>query len=107
MANQQQLDILLSGVQNWNVWRETHLDEVPDFSEANLEKLDLAGVNLRRTYCEHPYGEFEIEADLTKTRFAGANLAGADLTGANLTGALQLHFQADQHQVQEEGKQAT
>ena len=55
LANQQQLDILLSGVQNWNVWRETHLDEVPDFSEANLEKLDLAGVNLRRTYCEHPY----------------------------------------------------
>lgn len=87
MANQQQLDMLFSGVQNWNAWRETHSDEVPDFSEADLENLYLVGVNLRRTYCEYLYGEYEIEADLTKTNFVGANLTGADLTGANLTGA--------------------
>ncbi|GEM_PF-4310688 len=66
MANQQQLNRLLSGVQNWNAWREIHSDEVPDFSEANLEKLYLVGVNLRRTYCEHPYGSSKLKRTLPK-----------------------------------------
>lgn len=97
MANQQHLDIIFKGVQNWNTWRETNSDERPDFSGANLEKLDLTGINLRRTYIEDLSGGFYVganlininltNANLTKADFTDANLTGADLTSANLWGA--------------------
>jgi len=87
MANQQHLDIIFRGVRNWNIWREANSDEWPDFSGANLEKLDLTEINLRRTYVEVLNGEFPIEANLTNTNLTNANLTKADLTGANLTGA--------------------
>jgi uncharacterized protein YjbI with pentapeptide repeats len=90
MANQQHLDILFRGVRNWNEWREANSSEWsewPDFSGANLEKLNLAGVNLRRASFDDLNGGFNIGADLTHTNLNHAELTKADLTGANLTGA--------------------
>jgi len=95
MADQEQLDILKQGVQTWNEWRLKHHDLFfPDLSGANLDGADLSGANLINAYLG--------DANLRK-----ANLRETDLSSADLRGALQLHFQADQHQVQEEGKQAT
>src|SRR6266478_1764923 len=87
MANQQHLNIIFRGVRNWNTWREANSSEWPDFSGANLEKLNLTEVNLRRTYLDDLNGGFPIEANLTNTNLTNANLTKADLTGANLTGA--------------------
>lgn len=90
MANQQHLDILFKGVRNWNVWREANSSEWsewPDFSGANLEKLNLTEANFRRTSYDDLNGGFYIGADLTHTNLTHANLNKADLTGANLTGA--------------------
>jgi len=63
-------------------------------SDVKLSRADLSGADLSG-------------ANLTKADLSSAKLGGANLSSANLGYALQLHFQADQHQVQEEGKQAT
>jgi hypothetical protein len=54
MADQQQLDLLLQGVDTWNTWRTQQVEARP-----NLYK-----------------------ADLSEATLFGANLTGADLTGA-------------------------
>jgi uncharacterized protein YjbI with pentapeptide repeats len=63
MANQEHLDILKKGVEEWNKWRENNSDIAPD----------LFGANLR-------------EEGLFEANFDGAYLSKADLTEANLNG---------------------
>ena len=87
MANQQHLDIIFKGVQNWNAWREANPDEWLDFSDATLEKLDLTGINLRRTFIEDLSDGFYIGVNLININLTNANLTNAVLTGADLTGA--------------------
>jgi len=70
-----------------------------DLVEAHLRSANLSGANL---------GDVNLrDADLNNANLSGADLYEVDLRDADLRFALQLHFQADQHQVQEEGKQAT
>jgi len=64
MANQEQVELLLSGVDKWNSWRESHPEVAID-----LEAADLLTAKLR-------------QADLR-----GADLCQADLEGAGLPGA--------------------
>jgi len=101
MANEEQLKILLQGVDIWNVWREEHLGIVVDLSEAdltevNLTEVDLAGANLYKanltkanlTGADLRYAQLDgarlIEAELRETRLRNAELHRADLSKATL-----------------------
>ena len=46
MANQEQLEILKSGVENWNKWREENPGVRFDFEGADLSGTDLSGADL-------------------------------------------------------------
>ena len=69
MANQEPLEILTSGIAEWNEWRANHSTAVLAFNDADLSGEDLSS------------------ADLSFADLSGANLFGATLTGANLRGA--------------------
>jgi proteasome lid subunit RPN8/RPN11 len=46
MPNQQHLDLLRQGqVDNWNSWRQSHPEESPDLSDADLPDITLTGYN--------------------------------------------------------------
>src|SRR5690349_10883375 len=68
MANEEQLAILKQGVEVWNEWRETHLDEKIDLSEAELPGSDLSGVNFTGAK------RGAIHVDLVKPDFDRANI---------------------------------
>ncbi len=79
MANEKHVELLKSGFQAWNKWRDENPDEIPNLSGANLSGVDLRFANLSR-------------AKLFWTNLSGAvllrvNLSGADLSNADLTGA--------------------
>ena len=46
MANQEHVDALKQGAREWNKWREQHPGVSPNLSGANLNDIDLSGVNL-------------------------------------------------------------
>ena len=69
-GNAEHLELLHSGVERWNAWRDASPGVRPDLRGASLSGAALSGVNLQ-------------EADLS-----GAVLASADLSGANLSGAV-------------------
>ena len=75
VASQNQINILKSGVENWNNWRKGNPSVTSPYLEgANLEGLNLCGANLRG-------------ADLSGVNLRGSILQGVDLRGANLWGA--------------------
>jgi len=89
MANNAQLQILKSGVEQWNRWRDDNPDVVPDLSYAMLDNAVLQGANLRRANLRETH---LVKADLRETHLQGAKLTGAwldavDLSGADLSGA--------------------
>jgi uncharacterized protein YjbI with pentapeptide repeats len=76
MSENNQLKLLLNGVQNWNSWRVENprvkpVLAVADLSKADLRQADLSGADLRGT-------------DLRRSNLREANLNGADLRGAHL-----------------------
>src|SRR6266508_947295 len=81
MANPEHLEVLKSGVDEWNQWREAHSDIRPDLFEADLSgaiiirailrEADLGEANLGRSY-------------LREVNLLNANLSGADLSGARV-----------------------
>ena len=79
MADQQQLDLLLQGVDTWNIWRTHQVEARPNLYKANLSEATLFGANLS--------GANLSEATLFGANLSGANLSGADLFAANLSGA--------------------
>lgn len=74
MANEEQLELLKSGVEAWNKWREENPDVKVDLHGADLSYAKLWGANLSN-------------ADLSGANLRGANLGGAHLDGADLSGA--------------------
>ena len=77
MANSEHLDVLRRGAREWNDYSEKqgfNFPNYPDLRNADLQRLDLTGVNLTR-------------ALLTGCNFRGADLSLAILRGANLGGA--------------------
>lgn len=74
MANQEHVELLKRGVDEWNQWRENNPDLRPDLREINLTGLDLREVKLR-------------EVDLSGAVLCGANLSGVDLSKSVLYGA--------------------
>lgn len=98
MANQEHLELLKQGVEQWNKWREQHSEIQPDLSGANLRNADLCSVDLKNAIL--------IDADLSSANLMGAdlsytnlnrtylnhtNLHGANLSGACLIGARLSH----------------
>jgi len=65
----QQVDLLQSGVENWNKWRKENTTVIPNLDSSRLAGAYLEGVNLQ------------------KASLRGAHLDSADLRGANLAGA--------------------
>jgi hypothetical protein len=99
MANQEHVDLLNQGVEQWNKWREQNQDIRPDLIGANLELAELRWVNLRETHLSaaNLYGadlsradlyQADLsEADLSRAYLARADLTLATLSRANLRGA--------------------
>ena len=76
MPNSDHYEILQTGVESWNQWRDGHPEIEPDLGDADLSGLKLNTINfsdtdLRRT-------------NLTKADLRGANLVRADLRAANI-----------------------
>ena len=108
MANPQHLEILNHGVEAWNRWRVDNPTIQPDFSRANLDKIDLERAilnwsdfrkaslneaNFTDAECRHvnfngaqlSRSKF-VRAELKGAWFNGADLSAADFTGAQLIG---------------------
>jgi uncharacterized protein YjbI with pentapeptide repeats len=80
MANQHHLDILKSGIERWNNWRNAETQVVPDlangdigskphFTRANLHGANLSGFN---------FGDSILDS----CDFSNANLVRAELSDA-------------------------
>ncbi len=74
MANEEHLEILGKGVEEWNAWREENVKARPDLSRANLSNTNLSDADLS-------------DANLSFANLSGANLSGARLLLANLSWA--------------------
>ena len=48
MANQEHLDIINEGVNEWNAWRNDHSSLKPDLSYSILQKLFLRKADLKK-----------------------------------------------------------
>ncbi len=91
MADTEHIQILQAGVEVWNIWRLNNPDIVPDlrdtdFSNANLEGVDLRGARLNsiRLPGANLTNSKLGKADLTEANLKWARLWNADLVGANL-----------------------
>jgi uncharacterized protein YjbI with pentapeptide repeats len=70
-ASQDHIDILKSGVKNWNKWREENTAITPNLQGVNLSGADLEGADFR----ENLEGAILEKTDLCKAQsFFGANL---------------------------------
>lgn len=89
MANQEHLEILKSGVEAWNAWREENRDVLLDLSYANLTKADLIGAELNEANLggANLIGAKLSAAHLSQAHLGGAHLGGVILRGANLGAA--------------------
>lgn len=79
MVNAEHLEILKSGVENWNKWRKEKKEIRPDLSYANLSGINLSNIDLRDTYLS---GTILRHSNLNNARFNGAFLGEADLLNA-------------------------
>jgi Pentapeptide repeats (8 copies) len=113
MAKQEQIDILIRGVEAWNRWRSENPGIAPSLSGVDLRRMNLSGADLREAdlsgarlvevnlarvtlaradlrgayVSESNLGEADLrEAKLTQATLSRVNLGGADLRGAELTG---------------------
>jgi hypothetical protein len=80
MANPEHLEKLKEGVEAWNRWREDR-SVVPDLKQAQLNGLDLSGVNLSRARLN---GTNLRGTNLSRARLHKAELVRTFLRGANL-----------------------
>ncbi len=89
MADQQQLDLLLQGVDTWNIWRTHQVEARPNLYKANLSEATLFGANLSGANLSGAdlFGADLFGADLSSANLSGADLFGTNLSSANLSGA--------------------
>lgn len=108
MANEHHLKILSKGVAEWNAWRASSPDVVPDLRETDLSGFafghleDLGknlGIDLHNPRLDR--SKLTVGMELSKTRFdrsilrncdlLGANLSYADFTDADLAGSILIN----------------
>lgn len=84
MASFKQLELLRSGIENWNEWRRQNQGKSIDLSKANLANANLQGAAFTNASLQMT----DLRgANLENTDLRGANLDKTDLRGANLNGA--------------------
>jgi uncharacterized protein YjbI with pentapeptide repeats len=90
-VDENHLALLTKRVDFWNQWRQENPEVKPDFSGANLRRVNLRRANLssadlrKANLCRASLGEANLRrADLSGADLRKANLGGADLSGANL-----------------------
>jgi hypothetical protein len=76
MANDEQVEVLKRGADDWNAWRKRNPRVTPDLSGANLINVDLSRADLS--------GADLRQADLSKAQLSHATLHGANLESATL-----------------------
>ena len=96
VADEKQLEVLLSGTDSWNLWRTNNPTIRINLARADLSKVNLSGANLieaNLSYANLSYSNLTgayfnaanlIEANLSRTNFRGADLREARLRQANL-----------------------
>jgi uncharacterized protein YjbI with pentapeptide repeats len=96
MANQEHLEMLKQGIEQWNKWRKENEAISPDLEDADLRGADLGGADL--SYADLRGAELRkanlrganlhdanlLDADLSVTKLSGADLSEAFLVGAHL-----------------------
>ena len=89
MANEEHLDLLNQGIEDWNKWRKQNLRIQPDLIEADLGYANLRGANLSSAYLmSSNLGDADLsDANLSGANLMVANLGYANLCRANLSGA--------------------
>jgi len=94
MPNRQHVDIIKSGVDVWNKWKNDNYKAKVDLKNsslkgANLCRVNLKGANLCRANLKGAnLSEANLRgANLSKANLGGANFRGADLYVADLRGA--------------------
>lgn len=89
MANKKYIEMLLSGIEIWNEWREKHPSEEADFTEAELSGARLTGAYLWKTNFAGAHLESAnfFQTDLSDTNLSGAFLSQSYLSGAELRNA--------------------
>lgn len=80
MANNNHLEILRRGRDEWNMWRNEVCCEQPDFRNAVLSGMDFSGFNFA--------GANFYNAQLQDTNLSGANLGCANFGKVDLSGAI-------------------
>jgi len=105
MADEEQVKLLLQGVDGWNAWRESAEQGAIDLGHADLSRADLTNANLVRAKLHGAdlsgailhraiLGEAKLNwailggANLSVANLGVADLRLADLSGANLSGAI-------------------
>jgi uncharacterized protein YjbI with pentapeptide repeats len=83
MANQEQLEKLLAGVDGWNKWREYNPSIHPNLEGANLRQLDLSKANFSKTNLRKSFlgGAYLSQTNLHNTDLSEAYLGGAYFSG--------------------------
>jgi len=81
--NKNHLDILKSGVLNFNIWRKENPDIIPDLSDSDLGYMDLRGANL--TY-----------ADLRGANLSNTNLG--QMSSEQWISYLSDHYKKENHE---------
>lgn len=86
MVNEEHLNLLNQGIEDWNKWRKQNPQIEADLREAYLVMADLSSANLHRAdLCGAYLGNADLsDADLSKANLRGADLGSADLSGADL-----------------------
>lgn len=91
MDREEQIKLLLKGVESWNEIRRGEEKFSPDFDDVDFRKdlnegTSLEGVNLRNgSFLKANLRGFNLKgADLENADFRGATLAGANISDANL-----------------------
>jgi hypothetical protein len=79
VADREQLDIVLAGVEKWNGWLIDHANLAIDLRDADLSHRELDHIDL--------HGADMRNVNLRETSLAHANLAGANLARADLAHA--------------------
>jgi uncharacterized protein YjbI with pentapeptide repeats len=69
MANNQHVEILKNGVENWHAWRRANPNIRPDLSGADLSNWDFRAVDLRGTCL--------VDTDLSHAVLSNALFTGA------------------------------
>jgi uncharacterized protein YjbI with pentapeptide repeats len=84
MANDEHLAVFRRGVKEWNLWRAQNPETVPDLTEAELNGVRAANINLAGARLDGISLEF---SDLRKANLIRSVMRGARLEGANLAAA--------------------